>query len=501
MNNMKTELIKLYSFGNEPVKETYAEGETILADYYPPVMRIVRSEARVFVRSKTLRSDKLTVEGAVEFTVIYLSEGGIITSAVQALPFTHTCDAAFGENSAYSVSASVSYINVRALSPQKLYLKATVEIAVSYSISYETEAAVPGESNIYTRNTEVTAFEPVCSGHKPLKISDEISVASPVSSVLRYDVFFNETEQKVLTGKLITKGDMLLKIVYLCTDGSVSTYEQKVAVSQILDMDGVSEKTVCGVKYSLSDCRVTAGTSSEGNANTILYEMTADIDAIGYELRTRTLCTDAFSSENKVKCTSMPLKTGGFCRISKDQSFRETMEIGLYEKLLDVSVLPVIMNTDYDRETAVLTVSGTFSCKALFTDENAELSSEERELPFSMKIQAESPSSEIDVSADMNVCSFAYVPGSSTGAELRIDCCCRGFLFAADGINVLENVEILDEPIAKSSDRIVLYYAEKDESVWNIAKRYGANPETLMQTNGISEDTVAAPVMLKIQTV
>ena len=67
-------LIGICTYESDPIKETYTEGEVILADYLPPILRIVRSEARSFVKSKTVHGEKLTVEGIAEFTVIYLSE-------------------------------------------------------------------------------------------------------------------------------------------------------------------------------------------------------------------------------------------------------------------------------------------------------------------------------------------------------------------------------------------------------------------------------------------
>ena len=288
-------LIRLNNYETEQIRETYTEGEFILADYYPPVMRIVRSEAKALIRSKTVMNDKLTVEGSVEFTVMYLSDDGTLTPCTPMLPFTHTCETKITKDDICEISATVSYINTRALSPQKLYLKATVELQTSHTRITEFSAVIPdSEENVYTRKAELDSFEVICSGHKPLKITDEIKPAARIRSVLRYDVFFNETEQKILTEKLISKADMLLKIVYLTYDGDISAYEQKVAVSQILDMNGLTEDTICGVKYTLTDCRMTVANSGEEANNSIIYEITVDVDAAGFAKNKHILCFYAF---------------------------------------------------------------------------------------------------------------------------------------------------------------------------------------------------------------
>ena len=492
-------LIRLNNYETEQIRETYTEGEFILADYYPPVMRIVRSEAKALIRSKTVMNDKLTVEGSVEFTVMYLSDDGTLTPCTHMLPFTHTCETKITKDDICEISATVSYINTRALSPQKLYLKATVELQTSHTRITEFSAVIPdSEENVYTRKAELDSFEVICSGHKPLKITDEIKPAARIRSVLRYDVFFNETEQKILTEKLISKADMLLKIVYLTYDGDISAYEQKVAVSQILDMNGLTEDTICGVKYTLTDCRMTVANSGEEANNSIIYEITVDVDAAGFAKNKHILCCDAFSDKKELKCTTHMFKSGGFSKISKEQSFRETLDIGLYDKIFDISVLPAVLSTDYDRTTGILSVSGTFSCRALFRDENSEFSSTEKELPFMLSLQTDCSAENIKVSAEMYVNSFAYVENNSSSAELRIDCTYKGFLFCSDNVEILTEINSDGEIFDCVTDRMTLYFAEKDENIWDISKKYRKDPELLMKTNGLTTDILDEAVMLRI---
>ena len=496
MNNEN--LIKINTYESEQIKEAYTEGEFILADYYPPVMRIVRSEAKAFIRSKTLHGGKLTVEGSVEFTVMYLSDEGQLTPCVHMLPFTHTGDAAV-KDGLFEVAASVSYINTRALSPQKLYLKATVEIQTAYAKNIEFSAILPDTNKeLYTRKTELNTFEIVCCGHKPLKVADEIKPSSSVACVLRYDAFFKETEQKILTGKLISKADMLLKIVYLTTEGKIELCDKKVSVSQILDMEGIAEDTICGVKYSLTDCKMTVGSVGESATNGIIYEMTVDVDAVGYTTAKHILCCDAYSANKKVTCTNAMFRSGGFSKISKDQSFRETVDIGLYDKIHDISVTPAVLSTDYDKNTESLSVSGTFSCRALYTDENGEFSSTEKEIPFMVQIQTDTEADNVSVSAEMCINSFAYVENDNSSAELRIDCSYKGFLFISKDVEILTEIQFEEDLCKKDNQKLILYFAEKNESIWEISKKYGVDPDLLMKNNGISCETLSEAVMLRI---
>ena len=493
---MKNEnMIRINTFRTEKVKEVYTEGEFILADYYPTVMRIIRSEAKALIKSKSIHGDKLTAEGSVEFTVMYVSEDGALTSCTQALPFSYTGDFPANESNIYSISTSVSYLNTRALSPQKLYLKATVEIQTSHTDTIEFSAFEPDlDGHIYTRKTDLNSFETVCKGRKPLKITDEISTSEELKEIIRYDVSFSETEQKILTGKLIAKADMFLKIVYLTSNGKIISHEQRIPISQILDMEGISDNTVCGTSFTLTDCR----TVLSNDAKSFTYEITVDVEASGYSTCKYILCDDAFSDKAEINCKKYSFKNCCFSKIAKEQSFRETFTLGLYDKLHDISAIPSILTTDYDKDSELLTVSGTFSCKALYTDENGEFASAEKEIPFILKIQTDGKADRIETSTDMTLKSFAYIENDSTSAELRIDCTYKGFLFTFNDVTVVAEAAIGETYTTSDNNKIILYYAEENEAVWDISKKYKKDPQHLMKINGLTEDVLKKPTMMRL---
>ncbi|MBQ2881330.1 MAG: LysM peptidoglycan-binding domain-containing protein [Clostridia bacterium] len=45
---------------------------------------------------------------------------------------------------------------------------------------------------------------------------------------------------------------------------------------------------------------------------------------------------------------------------------------------------------------------------------------------------------------------------------------------------------------------MILYFAEKDENIWDISKKYKVSPEILMKNNGLTEETLKDALMLRI---
>lgn len=101
--------------------EASAEAEAILPDYYPSVMRIIRTEAVPFIRSKTVYGEKLAVEGNVEFRVLYQSDKGDFNSFFYKAPFSHAIEIQNLQDASFAVDSNIEYKDIRALSPQKLF--------------------------------------------------------------------------------------------------------------------------------------------------------------------------------------------------------------------------------------------------------------------------------------------------------------------------------------------------------------------------------------------
>ena len=111
--------------------ESSAESEIILPDYCPPVMKIIKTEATAMIRSQSVRGDRAFVEGSVDFKICYLGEGDAgMVSMFHQTPFSYSADLKTSEPPQIMARAHTTYYNTRALSPQKMFVKATVEVCI-----------------------------------------------------------------------------------------------------------------------------------------------------------------------------------------------------------------------------------------------------------------------------------------------------------------------------------------------------------------------------------
>ena len=89
--------------------EAAAEGEILLPDYCPTVMKVVGVTATPFLRSQTVRGDRLYADGNVEFRIVYISDAAEgLQTVSHRLPFSYSAQVGASEENVFAtVSASV----------------------------------------------------------------------------------------------------------------------------------------------------------------------------------------------------------------------------------------------------------------------------------------------------------------------------------------------------------------------------------------------------------
>ena len=55
-----------------------------------------------------------------------------------------------------------------------------------------------------------------------------------------------------------------------------------------------------------------------------------------------------------------------------------------------------------------------------------------------------------------------------------------------------------EEDEVKKNNEIVIYYPSAGDTLWSIAKKYSTNPETIIKTNSLENDTISSKHIILI---
>ncbi|MGN1051709.1 MAG: LysM peptidoglycan-binding domain-containing protein, partial [Acutalibacteraceae bacterium] len=130
--------------------------------------------------------------------------------------------------------------------------------------------------------------------------------------------------------------------------------------------------------------------------------------------------------------------------------------------------------------------------KPFYFEDNAKI-----EMSFSV----ENENTEI-LSISPTIKSISYRISDEKSLEIRAEIEITGTTVTKNTKNVCgEFILKKDKPFEKISCPLTMYFGEKDENIWDIAKRYRTKVNLLKEENEIESDTLSESTMLFIRKV
>jgi LysM repeat protein len=127
----------------------------------------------------------------------------------------------------------------------------------------------------------------------------------------------------------------------------------------------------------------------------------------------------------------------------------------------------------------------------------------EKTEPFELVTEAAGLTEEHNIEPNLQVVNTTFSIASDNRVELRVVLKLNGCLYQMRSIEVINEVAVNEEaPKTKDNEyALKLYYAEANEEVWSIAKRYNTGAEAIITENDMESDRIVTPTMLLIPIV
>lgn len=477
--------------------------ESIVPDACPDVLRICETEAIVCLRDKVVQEGRLTLSGSVRASLLYLPDGGEGLRRMEVeLPFTCPVEHP-GLTPEWKVVAvpQVQGADARLLNPRKVLVRVSLAVWLQACAPVEEELCggiqAPEEAGIQQLVEPWEACSIVCLGEKPFTFSDEIALSGSkpeAEELLKSRVTLRCSESKVIGNKLIFKGESQLQFLYRSTAGALCTAEYELPFSQIMEVSGAGEESVCQVQVVLTDLECTL---DQGDGRTISVSMGLLAQAVVRDTRTLELLTDVYSTAypltaERKSCTLRRLAEHG----EREAAVREILETGqLAQEVSDAYV--TLGAVTQSREGTRLTLAAEAYVTVLYRTEDGACSSVTRQL------QAACPLELPEDASCTCLCSCTapvFATPTAGGIEVR---CSLSFSYTALTSRTAAAVAAvqLDENAAADhagQPSIVLRVVGAGERLWDIAKAYGTTSRDIVQANGLEEELAPEGQLLLI---
>ncbi|MCQ2455218.1 MAG: DUF3794 domain-containing protein [Clostridia bacterium] len=462
-----------------------------LPDYCKDIERVLKCKAVPRVSLKAIDGNKVTIDGNVHITVYYCDEEGQVNSYYQNYPFEKVKDLEKEmADAVLEVVPKCEYINCRAVTNRKIDIHGAVALKISVKQNKTTEIISDiDDAQIEILRGTAPATTPTGFAEKYLIIEEDTEISSEKNAqkILGFDAESYVRETKIISGKALVKGEMNIKIKYFA-EGNINCFNTSIPFSQVLDIETVGDTCDVTAKSCVAFLEITPKTDSNGNFNICFINAKILISAKTYCNNDIAVIFDAYSRKTKSEISRDNVEfLKIYKRLFETFSCKKSINVesGSISAVLDNWCDVVITDSGFFDDSLV--VSGTVTASFLIADKDGLASYFEKTIDFSYKYPVEnSKNKKCDPSVMISSCGYTIT--SNDSLEVRAQITVSGDIYESSQLPVVTKVENGEAPKEKQDCAMVVYFAKKDEKIWDIAKKYLSSMEEIKSINGLENE-------------
>lgn len=471
---------------------TELSGDFILPDYQPEIKRLLRVGAVVLPPSKYISDREAELAGNVDYYVFYTGSDNAPYCAPLTAEYKITMPLDYdpeGDGFLNSPGCGAvilpDMISGRVTAPRKINIKCRLKSRVQVFGDIPVEDGYShGEDGLQVLRGEVLASEYLRGVGDVWKVSDEmicdsrdgdIRVVSAEGRTLLSEV--TATENGV-----VCRGDLYLKLL-LCREDEGVPYAvmRKIPLSGNVGVEGARVGDSAGAKACVCELNVTVEEGRIGiDAGVMTEAQVAHSESVRY---VKDVYSASRNSENEYKTVGIPTNAvcfGGNFTLSDSLSLDES-GIAPGARIIDASGIASVEEYSFEGGKCNMIGKAKFS---MMTEKDGEFGISEIELPFSYKAALGG-----ELSRAMCECEVISVRARADGERVGVDAeiGVNGAAYAIKNERMLANAAFGDG-IESARGEIVVCYPANEDTLWSVAKRYGAVLDDLRAANKLSSD-------------
>jgi len=319
-----------------------------------------------------------------------------------------------------------------------------------------------------------------------------IDSSDVLSEILNVDFDITNKDTKVSYNKVLAKADIEMRILYLTEDGRIKSLEESIPLIAFIDIVGVTEDSICDVKYKLESVIIKPNSPEE---HSIYVEIELEVTCNSYEEKEISIIQDMYSpscnlefKENKVN-TMVNMKNTADTINVRD---KVRIDDGEHTKICDVQVMPTISDIKVSKDKT--RVDGDLNLNFILSNDTQDsIAVLNRQIPFdfTQEIQGLTEDSKVDIEIIPTYREFVL---DNMEATVKVDLSANTNSYNLESVNVIDDIEESGEDSVNPYS-MVIYFTKPGDTLWKIAKRYKSTVEDIARVNNIENQDKIMPGM------
>lgn len=478
--------------------QTYADGDIIVPDVKPDILKIMQVDAAAMIKEKTVSDGCVFVRGSVDMKILYIpdSKDDTIKSINTTLDFAYKAEKkSICAGMSATAFADVDKVDFRLINSRKLSVKVFVgvDINVTGVRNIDFATGIDGASNAEIKKAPVQVNSAVADCDREFVVRENMEVPSgkaSIGEILKVDLKISDKEIKALTGKAVIKGTANISVLYSGDNSSIEFMEADIPFCEVVDIPDLIEDADCDMDCGVCDLFYKVSEDNDGDMRIVNTEFAIAAHICAYKTVRTDIIEDCYIPNCDMTIERVDEQIEEVISSPSTQNtIREIVKIdknapqinGIYHIVTKVNV------NDTQTENGRICVGGKVDVYILYiTDsEDSPIYSCKKEIPFTTTIDAPDCERGADCEIKTEVQHVSYSLNMSNEVELRIILKVDAKLLRR---RMLELVSQINEPCErKNNSGIIIYFVQSDDTLWDIAKRYGVAINNVLDFNGISD--------------
>lgn len=477
-----------------------------LPDYCRDISKIFKCHAVPRIVSKSVSGNTVILDGNVIITVLYCDKDGLFCSYEYQYPFSKNLDInedITGGN--IFCRAKCEYINCRAVTGRKVDIHGAVGIYIKvFKRKCKEIISDIDDNNIEVNRITAPATVPMGYAEKYLTIEEDIAFGSgqpAIESILKINSAVCVRETRVINDKAVVKGELTVCILYAPEgNGTPQVVKSALPYSQIIDVEGINDSCECECKAEISTLDIKPKVNASGEMKMLGLCSKILLTCEAYCGNEIPVIADAFSRKFEADIKRENITFDKItCNINEEFNCKKNIELDFnINSVIDLWCNMQNCITKFEEDKVI--ISGTLMAGMIVCDENNLPIYIEKPIEFEYKHPFKCEIGNPYANPEIEVLSCGFTITSATNIELRVELGINAGIYEKNDISLVCDLEIDETKCIKpkNDSAMVIYFVGADETVWDIANKFGASVKEIMGINDLENQNLNEGKMLLI---
>ena len=467
--------------------------ELRLPEGLPDIGRVLCAWGQVMLRSKEWQGDGMTASGGVAVWVLYAPDDGSQPRCVDAwLPYQAKWSFPEAEREGViRLVPTVRSVDARTVSARKLMVRANIGIWAEALEPFDAQVYTPGEmpEGIELLRNTYPVRMPKEAGEKTFLLDEELTMPGscpPVEKLIRFELVPRLMDTRVMSGKVVFRGNGSLHILYRGKDGAFYTWDHEIPFSQFAELDeDFGTDAAARIAFALTDLELDLMDDGVLRLKCGIVAQYLIDDQIMLEV-----VEDAYSPQREVTPCCQNVAVPAVLDERAEQLNCEASLDAECGRIIDLCFLPDHPTVSRTGEQIRIGQNGMF--QLLYEDITGNLQSTNRRWEQERTMDAAEDSA---VYAEIRP-SGASVAQQGGEIVMKSDMALTVHTETTRGQQMLCGIELGDVKKPDPNRPSLILRRTEGERLWDIAKICGTTVRDICRTNGLTDEPEAGRLLL-----